>query len=98
MPCPVCQTSSNTLIQREWFNFSEEPERIRHPKSAAHFRRKLLDERQVVAIERVAHVKEVKRDDVRAVVFGDQVRTGEIRESITRGRRLGRKNAVLVIR
>ena len=49
--------------------FSEEPQRVRHAQPAAHFGRKLLNKREMIAIKRVSHVVEIERDDVRQVLF-----------------------------
>lgn len=49
----------------------KEPQRIRHAQSAAHFGGKRFDKRQMITVKRVAHVEEVKRDDMRPVLAGD---------------------------
>ncbi len=67
---------------------SEEPESVRQPEASAHFGRKLLDERKMIAIERVPDVEKVERDDVRGVLLREQVRTGKIKYGVTRCFRL----------
>src|SRR5688500_1594788 len=54
--------------------YLEEPQRVCNPQPAPHLRRKLFDERQVITIQRVAHIEKVKRDDMRRVAMGEQVR------------------------
>ena len=51
----------------------EEPQCIRNPQPAPHFRGKSLNKREVITIQRIPHVEKVKRDDMRRVPMGEQV-------------------------
>lgn len=52
----------------------------------------------MVAVERIAHVEKVERNDMRRMLLREQVRTREIEDGVARCRRLRQEDAILVIR
>ena len=51
----------------------------------------------MVAVERIAHVEKVERNDMRRMLLREQIRTREIEDGVARCRRLGQEDAILVI-
>jgi hypothetical protein len=76
----------------------EEPHRVTGSQPASHLRRKLFDERKVVAIETVAKIERTERKNVRVMLTGDDIRPTEIEDAVTCGARFEWKQPILVLR
>src|SRR5215212_8804410 len=75
---------------------SEVADGVAEPDAAADLGREVFDEREVVAVEAVAEVEGVDREDLRVVRARDGVGGRQVEEGVAGRPRLGREEALLV--